>query len=374
MNKKILHITWNMGIGGAQRAIYQLIRAQRQKGIPADLLVATAASFYGEKTKETGAVVFELGQKFGMDFSIKSKFRNIIENYDILHFQTVSPLLMYLSSTQNKVKCYYTHRGGIRRYSFKKKLLYKISGYLIKKMCTGISGNTRNAALSASLLFNIPLDKICVTYNGIDFSLLEPKRNKAKILNELKEERNNNTIRIGTSANIQNWKRLDYLLIAVSNLRDISLHCYIIGDGPAKSSLEKLGKDLGIQNRVTFTGKKEYIGDYLQILDIFALPSTISESFGNSAVEAIGMGIPTIVMQDGGGLIEHIGEQGGFVAKDIGDMAAIIRKLSGSKELRMRVGEKGKKFVREKYSIENMLKSYEAFYANDEKGTPCKRK
>jgi glycosyltransferase involved in cell wall biosynthesis len=374
MNKKILHITWSMDIGGAQRAIYQLIRAQRQEGIPADLLVATTASFYGEKTRETGAAVFELGQKFGMDFSIKSKFKNIIENYDILHFQSVAPLLMHFVSTQNRVKCYYTHRGGIRRYSFKKKLLYKISGYLIKKMCTGISGNTRNAAVSASMLFNISLDEIYVTYNGIDFSLLEPKRNKEEVLNELNGVRNNNTIRIGASANIQHWKRLDYLLIAVSKLMDIPLHCYIIGVGPAKSSLKKLGKDLGIQDRVTFTGKKEHIGDYLQVLDIFALPSTISESFGNSAVEAIGMGIPTIVMQDGGGLIEHIGEEGGFIAKDIGDMAAIIRKLSDSKELRIRVGENGKKFVREKYSIENMLKSYDAFYANDEKGTPCERK
>ncbi len=138
--------------------------------------------------------------------------------------------------------------------------------------------------------------------------------------------------------------------------------CYIIGDGSERPKLEKLTKDLNVSNNIIFTGKKRNIGDYLQILDVFVLPSNESESFGNSAVEAIGLGIPTIVMRDGGGLTEHIVEGGGFIAESKLDLTNIILELSSSKVLRSQVGEKGKKYVREKYSITNMVKCYDNLY------------
>jgi len=360
--KRILHIAGQMSIGGAERAIYQLIRGQRYAGTHADLLGSSYLGYYGKKVAETGARVFELKQKNGRDLSIRHNFHRILEKYDAVHFHAPNPVLMYLVSKRVGLKRYYTHRAGIFKYPFKRWLTYKLSGFFIKKSFTAISGNTKQAALAASRIFRIPLSNIAVTYNGIDFSLLEPKRSKLEVLNELDDKRSN-LIRIGTTSNIRDWKRIDYLLKSVAELREMSIHCYVIGDGPERPNLERLTHNLRISNLVSFPGKKEHIGDYLQIFDIFVFPSNHSESFGNSAVEAMGMGIPTIVMQDGGGLVEHITEGGGFIAEHVEDITIFIKKLCQSKELRCSVGEKGKRYVLEKYSIENMIRGYENLYS-----------
>lgn len=354
---------WTMNIGGAERAVYQLIREQRRNAIDANLLVGHSVGHYGKLASETGAQVLELGQKNALDFSVGRRFKELIHPYDIIHFHCAEVSLMHLASRFPTQKKFYSHRAGLFQYPFKQNLKYKLAGYLIKKYFTGISANTSQAACAASRLFRIPLDKIPVVYNGIDFSLLEPKRPKEEVLRELHDTADD-IVRIGTSGNLRDWKRIDRLLEAVAQLRGEKLHCYIIGDGPEKSALESQAKELGILDHVTFTGKKEHIGDFLQILDIFALPSGPQESFGNSAVEAMGVGLPTIVFSDGGGLVEHIEhEKTGFVVHDITDCVKTIRKLIADKALLESIRERAMLAVKAKYTLHNMFENYNNLYA-----------
>lgn len=351
-----------MAVGGAERAIFQLIRGLRVFNVESDLLTTGGKDgYYSQKVNAEGVNVINLSMSHSFDFSKGREFINNINKYDKLHFHVPSPLLMYLASRYGKCRLYYTHRAGSFKYPLKRLISYKVSGLFLKRAFSGISGNTKHAARVASGLFHIPYENICVTYNGIDFSLLNPNRNKLYVLDELRSVAHN-VIRIGTSANLRTWKRIDYLINAVSEIKDLPVHCIIIGDGPDRSRLEKLTSDLGLTNVVSFIGKKKEIANYLQLLDVFVLPSTEAESFGNSAVEAMGLGIPTVIMSDGGGLLEHITEDTGFVAKTYIDLPEIIRKLCESESLRKRVGEKGKLHVRQKYSIENMVQGYKNFY------------
>ena len=63
-------------------------------------------------------------------------------------------------------------------------------------------------------------------------------------------------------------------------------------------------------------------------MDAFCLPSASLESFGNAAVEAMAMGVPSIVFADGGGMLEHI-ENGvtGMIANDQSDLERSLRLL-----------------------------------------------
>lgn len=362
MSNKILHIMWQMDIGGAERAVYQLIREQRRCGMYSDLLIGNNGGFYGEKTREAGAQVIEIFQKHTYDLSVVPRVQTLLKDYSIVHFHSAELGLMKITSQMSHLKRFYTHRGGVFHYPFKKLLRYKIAGYYLRKYFHGISGNTHQAALAASKLFRIPLNKIVITYNGIDFSLLDPKRSRQEVLNELKDNWND-VIRIGTSANLRPWKRIDLLLIAIEKLKNYPIRCYIIGDGPSRKELEGMTKALNIDNITIFTGKKEHIGDYLQVLDIFVLPSGPEESFGNSAVEAMGIGLPAIVFTDGGGLAEHVVNfNTGFVVDNVSDLVEKLRLLSMNRTLRKQIGSSAKNEIRKRYNLEKMVTQYNSFY------------
>ena len=365
-DERILHVLWHMDIGGAERALYQLVREQRRKGIPADILLGSHAGFYGEKARECGAEVTELGQKHNLDMSVARRVSALLERYDLIHFHGAELGLMRMASRVKNLRRYYTHRGGIFAYPPKQRLRYMVAGYYLRRRFDRLSGNTDQGAEAAALLFGIPRARILTTYNGIDFSLLDPMRTPREVIEEIGDP-GEGVVKIGTSANLRDWKRIELLVEAMAGLGG-GVHCYIIGDGPSRAALERQVAKLGLTSSVTFTGKKEHIGDYLQVLDIFVLPSGPEESFGNSAVEAMGVGLPTIVFTDGGGLPEHI-EHGktGYIVDDLNDLIRTLQRLVGDAAERARTGALARQTIRARYSLDAMVERYARMYGGVEK-------
>lgn len=363
MIKRILHVGGSMSIGGAERALYQLISSQCKNRDIADLITTSATELYSKKVSEIGANVFEIKQRHSFDMTCVNSFLKLAKNYDILHFHYPNPALMFACFILPKSKkLFYTHRAGKHVYPLNRKIVYQAAGFCIRNKFTGVSGNTDFAAATAAEIFRLDKNRIPTTYNGINFDLLLPKRNRKDILDELGESENSKFVRIGTTGNFRKLKRVDYLLRAISDLKSENVMCYAIGDGPEMPHLKSMAEKLGVEDIMRFPGKKKHVGDYLQLFDIFVLPSDCSESFGNSAVEAMGLGIPTVVMRDGGGLIEHIADGCGFIADNVDHLSKILNVLITSKDLRIRIGDAGKVYVRNKYSYENMIAGYNRLY------------
>lgn len=360
---RILHVLWNMEIGGAERALFQFVREQRARGIHADVLLGANAGLYGMRTRdELGAAVYELGMKGPFDTKRGNAAREIMRDYDIMHFHSAELGLMRIAARKPHPRLFYTHRAGMFTYDFKRLLRYKLTGWYLRRHFSGISGNTGQACDAASTLFRVPRERISVTYNGIDFSLLNPVRSRREMLDELKES-DAGIIRIGTSANLRRLKRINLLIDAVARLADRPVHCYVLGDGPAREELVEQARSQGIADRVTFTGKVERVGDYLQLFDIFVLPSGPEESFGNSAVEAMGVGISTIIFADGGGLVEHV-DNGitGYVVRDVAELTDHLSHLIASPEERRRIGDAARREMNDRYSPARMVERYMRLY------------
>jgi glycosyltransferase involved in cell wall biosynthesis len=101
----------------------------------------------------------------------------------------------------------------------------------------------------------------------------------------------------------------------------------------------------------------------LPAMDIFVLASDGSESFGNSLVEAMDLGIPSVVFSDSPGICEHIQhEVTGFIVEDQGGLVSVIERLGADPGLRSRVGQAGAEFVRSRYTLEHMHEAYRALY------------
>lgn len=100
----------------------------------------------------------------------------------------------------------------------------------------------------------------------------------------------------------------------------------IIGDGPEKSGLAIMAKQLGIENQVVFEGARvgEDLARCLNQHQILVVPSTYDEPFGAVGIEGIACGC-FIISSDGGGLPDTVGPCGITFPK--GDYNALADKL-----------------------------------------------
>tara|TARA_B100000809_G_scaffold249106_1_gene280016 strand:+ start:2525 stop:3658 length:1134 start_codon:yes stop_codon:yes gene_type:complete len=95
----------------------------------------------------------------------------------------------------------------------------------------------------------------------------------------------------------------------------------MVGDGPERSRLEILCRELEICHLVKFLGKVKDTERILSIADVFILPSE-SESFGLAALEAMAAKTPVISTNTGG--IPEVNKDGvsGFLS-DVGDVQSM---------------------------------------------------
>lgn len=101
--------------------------------------------------------------------------------------------------------------------------------------------------------------------------------------------------RLGTEKNIE---ELIGMFAKASEDNDL-LRFLIVGDGPAKEKLEKMAEELGVSDRVIFTGMvaPTEVQEYYQLGDIFVSAST-SETQGLTYIEAAANGLPLLCRHD----------------------------------------------------------------------------
>ena len=162
---------------------------------------------------------------------------------------------------------------------------------------------------------------------------------------------------IGSVGRLAGEKAYDLLVRAMVMLRRDDVSLLLVGDGPDRVVLVEMAKRLGIAERTHFVGWRDNINDYLNAMDIFALPSNF-EAMPFSILEAMAAQLP-VVATDVGGVPEMVRHgQTGYVVPP-GDAAAIseaLRKLVDSAELRRQFGAEARRLVEESFSEDFMIR------------------
>lgn len=134
----------------------------------------------------------------------------------------------------------------------------------------------------------------------------------------------------------------------------------LLGDGPLRSELEKMVKDLGIATRVKFLGNVKNPFPIMKQADIFVLPSRL-EGFPNALCEAMACGLPVIAIDCATGPREIIrdGIDGLLVPQGSIDLLAkAMDTLMNNLELRKSFGNKALE-VTERFRPERILQLWE---------------
>ena len=375
MAVEVLHCMWTGGIGGAERAVYQLVREQIETpGIEPGLLFARGEGEYFERARELDCPVLTPQLGSGHDLMGARRAALAMRSFDLHHFHSAEPVL-FAASLRTDARRVYTHRAGYGRFPAGKRLRHELVGAMLRRRFDALSGGTEHAADAASRLFRIDRARFLITYNGLDFDLLEPRSPAGAVRAALGIGAAEFVV--GTTANLRPWKRVDLLLRAVAATEGTDVRALIVGDGPDRPRLERLAADLSLGERAVFTGWREEVADLVAALDAFCMPSSGSESFGNSAVEAMALGVPTIVFADGGGLLEHVvGGETGFVVGDLDGLTATIARLRDDPALASEVGARGRAFVRDRYTVARAVAGFTELYrtATDGAGSKIERR
>lgn len=169
--------------------------------------------------------------------------------------------------------------------------------------------------------------------------------------------------RVLSVASLSSYKGHDALIRAMGLLaeRGIAATCDIVGEGPERARLERLIKDLGMENRVKLLGGKppEAVWEILRNSQCFVLASRVDERGARDGIpvalmEAMARSIPCVSTRISG-IPELVrdGETGLLVDQENpAALHAAIQKLLDDPDMARRLGEQGREWVKQQFSLD----------------------
>lgn len=160
-------------------------------------------------------------------------------------------------------------------------------------------------------------------------------------------------------------KGIDDLVAALpAVLTDLpDTHLLIVGDGPARSALERTARDHEVSSRVHFLGHRTDVESVLAAADLFVLPSH-TEALPTVVIEAMAAGLPVVATEVGG--IPEMVDRGGsalLVPPHRPDLlsAAIVRVLTSPLQARA-MGITGRRLARARFDLARQVGELVAEY------------
>lgn len=294
--KRILHITYTMNQGGVDTLLMELLPLIKDDNITIDVLVLKKGNIaMKQRLINSGIGVVE------------GKYKNIynplnivylfhkMKGYDIVHthlfpiqyfipiaccFKAHSPVLI---TTEH---CNTNKRRNIRWIRPIEKWIYSHYSKIIG-VCRASSENLTNWIGSTKNIITI--------YNGVDFTRLDiaPHYDKSK-LNLIESD-----ITVMMVARFFKQKNQETAIQAFQYLPQ-NYKLIFVGDGPSLGRCISITKDLGLESRITFLGKRDDVPSLIDCCDIGllsshfeGLPISLLE-FMNKAKPVIGTNIDGI--------------------------------------------------------------------------------
>jgi glycosyltransferase involved in cell wall biosynthesis len=297
---KILHLTYDMRIGGTEMVIKNIIQSADRSIFEMSIFcIEKPIGPWGIDLQKAGITIDAKERQPGFDISLIFTIRKNLKanNIELLHCHQYTPWVYgVLAAFGTKAKVIFTEHGRFHPDSstWKRKL---INPWLarITEHITAISQATKQALVDFE---NLPKKRIEVIYNGIQPIKVDP----AKTL-ELRQKLQipDNYLVLGTIARldpIKNHKMmLDAFLLVLKTHPNALL--IIVGDGEEREKIYKHIQSLSLEKNVLMPGYDPQPQHYLALMDIFLL-SSLSEGTSMTLLEAMSLSKPCVVTDAGG--------------------------------------------------------------------------
>jgi glycosyltransferase involved in cell wall biosynthesis len=352
---RILHTESSVGWGGQEIRILDesagLIARGHQVAIaaPAEAQIALAAPLRG--------IPYFPAPIFNRNFRAIRQLRKVIAEFKpdvvVTHSSTDSWISALATGFGRKIPVVRVrHLGAQVRSSFTSRFIYKTvptlvvgTGHAVRDMLI------KNVSLDPARVFSVP--------TGTDTEKFAPRD---RTLARQGSPFSAGDKVAGIVATLRRGKGVPVLLQAAAQpeLRDLKL--LVVGDGFQLEPLKQEAAQLGIAERVHFTGHQDDVTRWLNMMDIFVLPALVDEGVPQAMSQAMASGLP-VVTTASGAIVELIreGETGLFTPRgEAPALAAGIKRVLDDETLAKRLGANARARIEAGYTRKKMLDDMEA--------------
>ncbi|WP_075340541.1 glycosyltransferase family 4 protein [Tenacibaculum agarivorans] len=350
----IIHLITAFGIGGAEKLLLNTINRQ--------IINHEVHLIYLKPINEL----------------VTSLDSRVKKSYIPLSFSTIHRLRMYFKQTKpqvihthlshadilgifasigNKAKVFCTMHNVFFKKNIMDHFLFFIYKCLFKIKKTHVISISKSVEDHVVNKLKQSSKRSYLLYNAIPFE-------EVSFQEEKKE--NNNLIHILFVGRLVKQKSVETLLKSIANLKKEKIKLTIVGDGILKDKLEKMTKQLNINDKVIFVGSRKNVKTYFKNADVFVLPS-VWEGFGIVILEAFRSKLAVIATNIEGPseLIEHKKNGILFTPKDDTALTKELKELINNSEIRNKLATQGYISFTEKYHINTYVEQLEKIYIDE---------
>jgi glycosyltransferase involved in cell wall biosynthesis len=359
----VMHVSLALDIGGLERLITQMALAMDRSIFNVEIVTLNRAGVFADELRSKGIPVTLLQKnQQRADYFYPVRLAKFLRsrNTHVLHMHTGVFIFGELAATLARTPAsLYTEHGRALVDDPVRNAEDRIAVKLVDRI-VAVSSNLRDILIER---IGAPTKKLEVLINGIATDLFDRRPKSQALIDEFGIDKN--TKIIGTVARLDAIKDQMTMIKAVELLLADGLDCrlFLVGDGPEREQLTAYIHQQQLEKKVTITGTRTDVPDFLNLFDLFVL-SSLSEGTSISLLEAMASGVPPVVTRVGGNPAVVTDGTDGLVI-DPGDprrLADAMGKILQDPDLGRRFSDSSIAKVRRDYSIHRMVRSYSEIY------------
>lgn len=360
--KRVLIVDAFQGLGGEEAIAYKIYSAIDRSKFEV-YLAGPQDSSYLEKFPPENSHWMKFNPKGKFNFRRMYTFRKLVieNNIDIVNVHGYSAgffVRVSLAGLHN-VKVFWTMHLDISSVSsmniYKRHIATILENHLNNSLfftdeIIAVSKESRDKLIDRGVE-KVPIE---VIHNGIDCNRFK----KSHLFSQ-------KGISIGFIARLSVQKNVSFVIEIAKRLasENLDFHLYIAGDGELREKVESEIREYNLEDRVILLGFRKDVREVFELIDVVILPS-LYECFPVVILESLSAGIPVIASNVNGIPEQLVNEKSGYLINpnDLDSMIHYIKKYSSDISLAKEHGFFGRKYVRDNFSIDKMIDSYNSIF------------
>ena len=365
MKKKIAYIVHSLNLGGTERLAVDMSLAFRDS-FQMHIICLDEPGIWAGNVRGMDIPVTCFYRQEGLDLTIPQFLAAYARKnqIDLFHAHQSSPWFYSALSRffYSKPKLLFQEHGRLYPEILNKKRRF-LNKVLIQKLTHKAVAVSEDVKRRLNIYEGLNSENCKVIYNGTKVNESVTGQKREDLRYEFGFQKSD--IVVGSVGRLDQIKNFPLMLKGftkakkqIKNLKGI-----IIGDGPMKTDLFRLIKELKIEEDFKLPGYKSNAAVYTNVFDIFTLLS-FSEGTSMALLESMACGLPSIVTDVGGNPeIVLNGETGRVIpSDDVSSFSEVLVRMCKKSEKRRELGNKARKRYQEKFTFDHMVKQYELIY------------